>query len=215
MNLTQIIDDAVDKADNNQSKLSDEQAGITGFSSTKIRHLYNNIVSTVDKARYLEVGLFTGSTFVAALWDNSYECAWGFDNWSQLWGWKKKKLRNKFYDRMEEFNLDGKINIIEQDFFKDAPSVHGVSNVNVYMYDALHTKEAQYNAITHVKDILADQVIIMIDDSDRRHVFESTDKGIATLPHKIVHSRRMTSRHHTRGPGHEWWEGVYIIGIER
>jgi hypothetical protein len=69
----------------NRSKLTQEILALEGFSGTKTRHLYNSICSA-PWAKYLEVGVWKGSTFVSALYNNTHCNATAIDNWSAFSG---------------------------------------------------------------------------------------------------------------------------------
>ena len=55
---------------------------IKGMSGLRIKVLLNELLSDKE-AKYLEVGIHAGSTFIAALWQNSAKVAYGVDNWSE------------------------------------------------------------------------------------------------------------------------------------
>ena len=55
---------------------------VEGLSSARVRHFLNNLCSQ-EGAVYLEVGVYAGSTFCAAVQNNDMVAAYANDNWSQ------------------------------------------------------------------------------------------------------------------------------------
>ena len=78
--------------------------GMTGMSSTAQRHLLNNLCSAWN-TRYLEIGVWEGSTFVAALAGNEYnvKSSLGIDYWAWDDAEKMAAVTNPF---SSDFNLE-------------------------------------------------------------------------------------------------------------
>jgi hypothetical protein len=64
------IEEAFSNAELNISKITNDIINIEGMSGKKTRHFYNNLVSMSD-ARYLEIGVWKGSTVCAAMCENN------------------------------------------------------------------------------------------------------------------------------------------------
>jgi len=52
------------------SKLNNDILMLNGMSSSKVRHLLNNLCA-LPEASYLEIGVWQGSTFISALYQNT------------------------------------------------------------------------------------------------------------------------------------------------
>ena len=65
-NWLNIIDKSLENAEQYKSLLNPELTRIKGFSGTKTRHFLNNLVQGIG-GRYLEIGVWAGSTFCSAL----------------------------------------------------------------------------------------------------------------------------------------------------
>src|ERR1700677_3061838 len=64
----------------------DERAyRVEGFSGRKHRLFLNNLIAAVEQPRYLEIGIFRGATFCAAVSNNKVH-ATGIDNWAEFGG---------------------------------------------------------------------------------------------------------------------------------
>jgi len=62
----QLIEDSIKNAEKGISALHSDILTISGASSPKVRHLLNNINRYFSDQTYLEIGCFTGSTFVSS-----------------------------------------------------------------------------------------------------------------------------------------------------
>jgi len=146
------LKDSIFKADIYESKLSHEVVNIPGMCFEKARHLLNNIVN-IPGARYLEVGVFRGATFIAALYKNDYDKAIAIDNWSE-----NGDYSNDFIDRCGKYI--GEYDLIIDNCF----NVELNEDINIYFYDGLHTEEAHSKALSHFYNSLSDKIIFIVDD---------------------------------------------------
>jgi hypothetical protein len=64
-----LIDNSFLKAENLQSKITQDIINLVGMTGIKTRHFYNNLLNT-DDARYLEVGTWKGSSVCSAMYGN-------------------------------------------------------------------------------------------------------------------------------------------------
>jgi len=183
-----------------KSKLTPEILSLHGMSTPKIRHLLNNLVS-MPGSRYLEVGLYKGATFISALYGNSPDYACGVDD-----GWKKTDLT----DNTNKY-IDTGFDIFWCDAFEAKPE----GGINIYLYDASHTKEAQINALDYYYDYLADEFIYMVDDFNLRHVRIGTWKVIKDLGLKILYQKWMGGAEYSERVPKEWWLGFYICILRK
>jgi hypothetical protein len=166
---------AVYNARQAMSKLIEEKHSevlkLDGMSSVSGRHLLNNLCSALN-TRYLEVGVWRGSTLVSALAgnENNIAAVTAID----IWGWDKAETA------LTEFDADGakvvfgdaedalmttlnrladlttsidNVNIIRDDCFQvdvdELVAEDGGQRFNVYFYDAGHTALEQKRAFTH------------------------------------------------------------------
>jgi len=185
------------------SKLTDDVLAIHGMSTPKIRHLLNNLVS-MDRVRYLEVGLWKGATFISALYGNTPDYACGVDDWSV--GTEKD-----FHKNIKEFIPGATFDLLAGDSFK----VSSQGGINVYLYDASHTKQAQIDALEYYYDYLANEFIYLVDDYNLSHVRDGTQQAIKDLNLKIEYERWMGKALHNEKCTNEWWLGFYISVLRK
>jgi hypothetical protein len=68
-NLKDHIEDAFEKAERCESKITDAIINMEGMSGQNTRHFYNNLLSKED-SRYLEIGTWKGSSVCSGMCGN-------------------------------------------------------------------------------------------------------------------------------------------------
>lgn len=204
----QLIENSFQKAENNISNILPEIINLEGFSGTKTRHFYNNLLNTND-ARYLEIGTWKGSSVCSAMCNNK-AIILCIDNWSELGGPKTEFLSN-----FEKFKGENEASFIENDCFR--VDVSCLPKFNIYMYDGNHSSESHYNALLHYYKCLDDEFIFIVDDWNWKEVRENTLKGIESLNLKILYQKEIrlslddsTTHEHTT-----WWNGIYVAILKK
>jgi hypothetical protein len=211
--LIQHVNNAFNKSDNNESKLTNDILQIDGMSGIKTRHLYNNICS-LEGANYLEVGTWKGSSFVSAIYGNKINSI-AVDNWSEFNGPK-----DEFFSNVESLSPGIDYNFIEKDSFKvkkeDFPEKYG--KVDIYLYDGCHEYESHKKAITHFQDLLSDICIIIVDDWRTDGVWERVQRGTYDGFREsgliIHHKLERITQQENNGPS-EYWNGVGVFVCEK
>jgi len=183
------------------SKLPLDILGLSGMSTPKIRHLLNNIVS-MPGARYLEVGLWRGATFISALYGNSPEYACGVDDWME-------SNKSTFLKNSVKY-ING-CDILTGDAFEVKPE----KNINIYLYDASHTRGAQYMALDYYYEFLADKFIFLVDDYNHESVRKGTDDAIKDLGLKILFDKWLGEAEYSERVPREWWLGFYVAVLKK
>lgn len=203
-----IVENAIKCADDKKTKLTLEQFSVMGMSSYKVRIFLNEIIK--PSTRYLEIGVWAGSTFVAALHENSPECAIAIDNFSefthetyaseikhdtsidQIIAMAEEEASNNVYSSKDTFFDNLKKNNIRNYSFINADCFNLISddkesikNINTYLYDGGHTAEDHRKALTYYYDNLSDIFILIIDDWNYDPVKVGTRLGIQETNLKI------------------------------
>lgn len=210
----QIVDHvkkSVRDATQGKSKLSPELLSLygekDGASGIKERHLLNNLCS-LPGTRYLEIGVFHGSTFLAALFDNSSNIvdAIAIDNWSQF-GNNKESFLSKAY----RFLPQNSFRFIEQDAFSIDLKKLVNAPITTYFYDGDHSFESQYKAFTYFDPILADVFIAIVDDWNA-NAEKATRAAFKQLGYTILYEQSLRGNN---GDVNNWWYGVYVVVIKK
>ena len=89
--LPMIMRTAFEDALANRGHIDARAYQVDGFCGRKHRLFLNNLVAAVEQPRYLEIGIFRGATFCAAISNNKVR-ATGVDNWTEFGG-----KANEFY----------------------------------------------------------------------------------------------------------------------
>lgn len=205
-----LIDTAFSNAEQNISKITSEIIQLEGFSGTKTRHFYNNLL--VDGARYLEIGTWKGSSVCSAMYGNKATVVC-IDNWSEFGGPKDEFLVN-----FEKFKGKNDATFIENDCYKVDVSL--LPKFNIYMYDGNHTDESHYKALLHYYNCLDDVFIFIVDDWNWEDVRNGTLASIRTLNLKVLYEKeiRLTwDNSHTPHPeaNYTWWNGIYVAILQK
>lgn len=209
-----FIKKSIEDANNLVSKLPPEISQKPGASSQKIRHLLNNLCSIKD-ARYLNVGVFTGSSLWSAIFNNKLRVT-GIDWWRN--GTAAKCDEREFWKNLSEVvNLeDGsfnrEINIVNQDCF----TVDLKNKYNIYLYDAEHSEDSQYKALTYFDKFLEDEFILLVDDFDDEFVKSGTNKAIKDLNYNIQYRWEGKGCFGDWNPAsNHWWNGFLVALINK
>lgn len=213
MDLVEHVKEAFLQAEMNQSKVTDEILKMEGMTGKKTRHFYNNLLNK-EGIRYLEIGVYKGSSTCAAMCGNKAEviCV---DNWSECGGIKNK---NEFISNFNKFKGENDAKFIEKDCFKltQADLFQGnEEKFNIYMYDGPHQKNNHYNALKYFLPYLDDTFIFIVDDWNWRDVRDGTKQALKDTGLKILyeHEVRLTFDNSvTPRPAltETWWNGIYF-----
>ncbi len=162
------VEQSFEKAFRNESKINDEIMELDGMTGTKTRHFYNNVLSMAD-ARYLEIGVWAGSSSCAAMFGNKAYCVF-MDDWSGFGGPK-----DKFMENFNKFKGENNAEFIEADCFNHQEDFG--TKFNIYLFDGDHSESSQCRAITDYIKWMDDVFIFICDDWNWSEVRNGTKKG--------------------------------------
>jgi hypothetical protein len=194
-------------------KLSDDILNLTGFSGIRTRIFYNNLIECLkDDVRYLEIGVWYGSTFASALYANKLDKVLAIDNWSEFNGDKKyftdnilNTCGNVKYDFIEGDCFDN--NIIEQCKQKGP--------FNIYLYDGEHSSESHAKALELYKDCLDDIFIYICDDWNWDKVQIGTNNAIEKDYEMLYSKQYFTNYGDEIERKTSWWNGILIAILKK
>lgn len=203
------VKNSIQMATNGKSKLTSNILGIEGMSSSKVRHFLNNLCA-LPEAFYFEVGVWRGSTFVSALYQNTATLygAIAIDNWAQFGGPKGDFLANT-----SKYLAKNSFRFYEQDVFSvDVKDIFNLP-VTIYFYDGDHTAEAQRSAFTYFNTIFADTFIAVVDDWNHEPTRIGTKQAFAELGYTILFEQILPANYN--GDLANWWNGLYVAVIQK
>lgn len=178
---------------------------IDGMSTSKTRHLLNNLCS-LPNSSYLEIGVWKGSTWISALYNNYKEIneAAAIDNWSQFGGPKEAFTAN-----CKTFLFNNKYKFIDLDSFQLNPLTLFTKPVNIYFYDGCHLQESQRKAFTYYNEIFDDVFIAVVDDWSSEVHRIGTFQAFDELHYEVLFEDSLPAGEN------EFWNGQYIAVIRR
>lgn len=204
--LVERVERAIQRAERRQSSLSREALELPGMSSGRVRHFLNNL----QPQRYLEVGVWRGSTFLASCFGNDVESATAIDDFSQFQD--DDSGERQFRENMERLLPGQPYTLWNQSFF-DVPREQLPQNVDVYFYDGDHSYESQRRAIVHAWPSLQKEAVIVVDDSLLPGVLEGTRQGLQDVQAEILHEWNLPARYN--GDAEQWWDGLYVAAVRK
>jgi len=207
-NLEKHIRNAFDNAEKEISKVSYEILTMEGMTGKKTRHFYNNLLN-IEDARYLEIGVWKGSSICSAIYKNKIKAVC-IDNWNEFSGPKDEFIKN-----INKYRGINDVTFIEQDCF--TVDVSKLPKFNIYMYDGCHLKESHYKALVHYYNCLDDIFIYIVDDWNWKDVRDGTFDAIKDLNLKLLYSidNRTTNDDTHPTYQHMWHNGIYIAILQK
>lgn len=207
-----VIHKAFENAEKGISKCSEDILKMDGMTGKRTRHLYNNLLN-IPNARYLEVGVYTGSSLCACIYNNSIKYAYAIDNWSQFGGPKQQFLEN-----IEKFKGQTPVTFIESDFEKVDCSK--LPKFNVYLFDGGHSFQDHMNALIIPMECLDDIFIYIVDDWNWITVRKATLSAIENCQYKILHGVELKTTPDDSHPSGElcteyYWNGVCVFLLQK
>lgn len=210
------VEHGLECANTGKTKLTEAQLypAFGGMSSNMNRIILNEVVK--DNDRYLEVGVYRGSTFVCSLFGNNPHSAIAIDNFSQF-NDQLEDNKSVFIANVKKHvpQLLSKIALIDRNCF-DLLTEHRIripANINVYFYDGGHEALEQEAAVTYYDGTLADEFIYIVDDWNYEPARVGTRQAFAKLG-TIVH-REWEFFTNFNGDNGSWWNGFYIAVCEK
>jgi len=186
-----------------------------GASGKKYRYFINNMIQSLDDARYLEIGTWAGSTACSALYGNKVKTTC-VDNWAEFGGPKDLFFSN--IDKLKSPDID--FSFIENDF--NLIDYTSIGKFNVYMYDGAHSEENQYNGVARVLPALDDTFLLVVDDWNWNAVRSGTLNAINDKNLSIVCSIEIRTMQQEvwwapdiLGSDSDWHNGYFIALIKK
>jgi len=188
MHTIESVKNAIDMAERGESNCDNDCIGVSRDTPTvqtgpATRRLLNNLLAAGEQT-YLEVGMYYGNSFAAAINGNKFKCAYGID--SLIVG-PSSALKESILEKIKQWHTpsNGMVVTFFEDCFKfDVSRIP--DPITVYMYDADHTKEGHRKGITHFWPCLADRFVLIVDDWNWEDVRKGTEIGLGEVNSKIL-----------------------------
>jgi hypothetical protein len=200
-----------------------------GMSGAMFRSFTNNLMAQPQISSYMEIGCWTGSTAISALYDNdNIQRHWLIDNWSETtWG-TVNNTKNKFFENWNMFMKNKTPVLVDTDCFKINLSEHSMKNIDVCFCDGGNDEKGDRNvhkSLSHFYDAMGDQFIFMVDDwltyaahdtTFGARIRSNVDQAIADLGLKVLFHAAAPMNNNTgyldgSGDKFGWWNGCGIF----
>lgn len=182
---------------------------LNGMTTSNVMQLLNFAVSFLEADEvYCEVGCFQGTTLIGAMLNNPTKFAYAIDNFSEFD--PNGENFNKLVNNIIQFALDEQIVFCNQDFqefFSNLSKIEDRKKIGVYFYDGAHDYRSQMLGLLFAKNFLADQAIIIVDDTNMIDAAVANQDFINTHPEcqMLLDLPTPDNFYHT------FWNGIQIL----
>jgi len=192
--------------------MADEVYEIEGMSGRAYRNLLNRLVSSIEPARYLEIGSWRGSTVISALFGNTCK-ALCIDNWSQF-----DEPKYEFRQNLQHCQIEDRVEIIEENFRN--VDYCNIGKFDVFLYDGPHEEIDHYDGILIPQPALKQEYFLFVDDWNWLHVRSGTLRALSASSSTIqfaVEIRTTEDDSHAArfGKHSEWHNGCFLAVVKK
>lgn len=216
--IDQVVQ-CIQKADEEGTLLEREDV-LTGYSGKKLYGTLQRLAKDVlnDDVCYVEVGVYQGLTLLSSAMANENGAFYGIDNFAFFD--PEGKNKNLVEARTSKLGLENTI-LINEDYEEALENLEkhiGDKKVGIYFIDGPHDYRSQLMCLLLIKPYLAENAVILIDDSNYRHVRQANRDFLQTNPAFKLLFESYTPAHPMNLKGRDkqhaldgWWDGINII----
>lgn len=158
---------------------------------------------------YLEVGTYRGRSLIGTLLNNPNARGYGVENFGEFDA--GAPARAKLEGALAEFGLTGRATMIYDDAFRVLADEQLSRKVGVYFYDGVHSAFGQYAGLGLAEGKLADEAIVIVDDTSWPQVGKATDAYVDRHP-----GYSLIAEFHAEGQDDPvWCNGLRVYRWER
>ena len=213
-NVTQSIQEASEKG------LLKETPHLSGYSGEKMIGVLQRlaVLNTSEEKAYVEIGVFQGMTLLSVANAVSHD-VYGIDKFAFFD--KDNKNQSIINERKKKIGLTNAqlINLDYEDALEDLKKYIGDKKVGLFFVDGPHDYRSQLVCLLFIKPYLADDAIIIVDDSNYRHVRQANRDFLYSHPEfKLIfeaytecHPQNMTESQVKEEARKGWWNGINVM----
>ena len=209
--MQNVIKEVLVGIDNVKSEIVSD---IGALSSPKIRTILHRVAARVPTDEsYVEIGTHIGGTLISALVDHKDVSAYCCDNWS-FQTCNEGPVRDVFKRNLDRYKHRlPDVQVLDMDAFKMLQNPPFKKPVGAYFYDADHSEESQYKAITMIYPYLASDAVVIIDDWGMPEVQSGTWRGIKEVRPKEL----FFWGYHPKKPhdASDFWNGIGLFWLKK
>jgi hypothetical protein len=210
--LKQHVETAFEKAEKEESKITTDILNMDGMTGKRTRHFYNNLLNK-DDARYLEIGVWKGSSVCSAMCGNKATVVC-IDNWSEFGGPKNEFIRN-----FNTYKGENNAFFLEKDCYK--VDISTLPTFNIYMYDGNHSENSHFKSLVHYYNCLDDLFVFIVDDWNWKDVRKGTYSAFQQLKLSILYEKEIKTTDDDTHPvwgsekQQQWHNGIYVAILQK
>ena len=156
---------------------------------------------------YLEVGSWKGLSLIGAMMGNQEKTFFAIEDFSEFGGTRDELLAN-----LDRYQLTNKVALIHKDCFEVFQTDFlGSRKVGVFFYDGDHRYASQYRALKEIEPFLADEALIIIDDTSHPRVRAAHNHFVRYHPH----FRLLLDIPSEYAGEPRWWNGIQVYAFRR
>jgi predicted O-methyltransferase YrrM len=192
---------------------------LSGFSGKKIIALLQNLSACLDPHNeiYLEIGVFQGMSLMSV--SKVFEGrTFGIDNFSQFDPEKKNYTLIREHCRRLGIENATLINCDFEEALKTLKDHTGDAKTGLLFIDGPHDYRSQLLSLLLSVQYLSENAVIVVDDSNYRHVRQANDDFLSAFPSYSLAFERYTKAHPGNLPPEErenaregWWNGINVL----
>lgn len=180
-----------------------------GMSLPEVKILLNELVR--EDVNYLEIGLYTGSTFISAMYKNNPKSSIAIDVFNE------EHILQEFIKNCKDHKINPFTLMRNDSFQLSEEQKKMIHDVNLYFYDGAHDEIDHEKALTEFYDNLSNIFILIVDDWAHLDAVNGTKSAIEKLNFKIHkewelgYSQQIKSKLN----GLCWHNGLYVAVLEK
>lgn len=210
------IKEAINKADRFESKLSAQAIMVPFLGSLKIRALLNNLGELAT--HICDIGCHKSGSMSSMLYgNNNIKSATAIDSWASD-ETNEDKAYPQFLENTQKFKpAITELNVIVGDCWEIDLSLIP-NKIDLYSYDAGHSRIEQRDALIYYKDMLADEFIFVCDDWAYQQVKEGTLEGIKDGGYEVLFEKELLNPEGSTEDDHlndHWWRSYAVFLLKK
>ena len=173
----------------------------------KLRLLNLAVGALSDGEVYVEIGCYKGASLIGASAGNPAAKIYACDNFSQF-----RATADELRATLARRTAPGQVSFHDMEFrdFLRLRPWHPAS-IGVYFYDGGHSFADQYEALALVLGSLANDALVIIDDTNKRNVRAANRLFARCVPGFELVLDLRTARNHSPA----WWNGIQLYRFRR
>lgn len=224
----EFVEATLELADKGQSKISERERELFGISSPRLKALLNNLCSKED-TKYLELGVYKGSTIISAVYGNKTCKAVGVENYKyderepkrhapegQIWENMKSQLKANL-DRYSDPGVPvdvSNITIVEGNFQEVDLSKHG--KFDICFFDIVPaTTDTYVSFFEKIVPVLSSEAVILFSNYSNVHNAKELDFLLADNSDKFDIQWKTQRISGGLSDYTQYHSGLLIVGIKK